>query len=666
MLASSPESVSAFQRMIFDACVLFRPPEKLTVAEWADKYLFLSSEYSARPGKYYVSTAEYQREPLEALSPGSGFDEVVQCWSSQTGKSQNAQSLVGYHMHHDPAPILFLEPDENLAKGIAQDRIGPMIRDTPVLAPLFGQGKGQGNDTLHKTYPGGQLDIGWASSPTGLAMRSKRIVVTDEEDSYVLATNKEGNPVGLAQARMATYSELGTAMHFRVSSPRLKRTSYIWPAFEASDQRHFYVACPQCGHSQTLRWEQLKWPVKDGKPDSKAAYYVCEQNGCVIEHRDKYRMVRLGKWIAHNPGGGNGRTAGFHLNALYSTIGFSWSKLVDRYLECEGKPEKLQVFTNTLLGLPWDEQAEGADLNALQRRAENYAAQAPEGVLVVTCGADVQKNRIEATKWGYGQREHAWVIEHRVFYGNTDVAGKGAWEEFTDWRREKVTHQTGVQIPVTCTFVDSSDGNRTQAVYAYARRYAGEKVFPIKGSSQPGAPVVGRANPRTRLVIVGSSTIKDLLYARFQIVDTAAPGYTHFPRHADSMIDADYFSHLTAEASKINKAGTRTEWVKLRPRNEALDCAVYARAAMEFVKPPFPRLKQLLAAAAEKLPQEIRDAIREEYEAKAADVQLAASSRSSESSPRSPSPKPETLRRSSHKRRKKRIRLPGFGFINGS
>ena len=54
------------------------------------------------------------------------------------------------------------------------------------------------------------------------------------------------------------------------------------------------------------------------------------------------------------------------------------------------------------------------------------------------------------------------------------------------------------------------------------------------------------------------------------------PGYCHFPRYGE-----EYFKQLTAEqlVTKLVKGYRRQEWQKMRERNEALDCRVYARAA---------------------------------------------------------------------------------------
>ena len=77
---------------------------------------------------------------------------------------------------------------------------------------------------------------------------------------------------------------------------------------------------------------------------------------------------------------------------------------------------------------------------------------------------------------------------------------------------------------------------------------------------------------------IGVDQAKTLLYGRLQLTQPG-PGYIHFPKEA--AFDDEYFAQLAAERLVTKVRGTRPfkEWVQLRPRNEALDCLVYALAA---------------------------------------------------------------------------------------
>jgi phage terminase large subunit GpA-like protein len=116
-------------------------------------------------------------------------------------------------------------------------------------------------------------------------------------------------------------------------------------------------------------------------------------------------------------------------------------------------------------------------------------------------------------------------------------------------------------------------------------------VIAIKGASQRGKPPIGKGSKvdlnakgqtmkRGAVVYpVGSDTIKTTLFGRIRHSEPG-PGYLHF--HMDAT--AEYFEQLTSEKQvlRYSRSGFPVrEWVK-KPsaRNEALDCAVYAYAAM--------------------------------------------------------------------------------------
>ena len=79
---------------------------------------------------------------------------------------------------------------------------------------------------------------------------------------------------------------------------------------------------------------------------------------------------------------------------------------------------------------------------------------------------------------------------------------------------------------------------------------------------------------------VGVNTIKELLFARLRIGEEG-PGYVHF----SDVLQDEYFKQLTAEkiVTRFHKGFKRRDFVKTRPRNEALDCFAYAIAAYAII-----------------------------------------------------------------------------------
>jgi phage terminase large subunit GpA-like protein len=62
------------------------------------------------------------------------MQEIYLKTSSQVAKSETLNNACGYFIHHDPCPILFIQPTVDRMKDYSKKRIAPMLRDTPALA----------------------------------------------------------------------------------------------------------------------------------------------------------------------------------------------------------------------------------------------------------------------------------------------------------------------------------------------------------------------------------------------------------------------------------------------------------------------------------------------------------------------------------------------------
>ena len=149
-----------------------------------------------------------------------------------------------------------------------------------------------------------------------------------------------------------------------------------------SDQRKYYLPCPHCGTLQMLRWAQVKRP--DRKPAE--AWYECERcHGHIADHH-KSEMLERGEWRAE--AAGDGDTAGFWLNGLYSPW-TTWGALAKDFLRARKSPERMQTFTNTVLAETFQQAgATKTDAGELLARREPYRADRilPVGVVLITAG----------------------------------------------------------------------------------------------------------------------------------------------------------------------------------------------------------------------------------------------------------------------------------------
>ena len=108
-----------------------------------------------------------------------------------------------------------------------------------------------------------------------------------------------------------------------------------------------------------------------------------------------------------------------------------------------------------------------------------------------------------------------------------------------------------------------------------------------------------------QLFPIGVDTAKEMVYSHLKIKDIG-PGYCHFPKTYND----EYFAMLTAEkvVKKYHKGFHRREWVKVRQRNEALDCRVYALAALSIVGVNVNIIAQRSASANAKTDDEVKPA----------------------------------------------------------
>ena len=508
---------------------------------------------------------------MDACSDPS-ISEVVVMAGAQLGKTEAILNILGYHIEHDACPMLVLQPTLEMAHAFSKDRVAAgLIRSTPALRDKVKdpRARDSGNTTLHKIFPGGALTMVGANSPSGLASRAVRLVLCDEIDRYPLSAGSEGDPIQIARKRSQTYWNRKLVT---VSTPTNKGSSRIEEAFEASDQRRYHVPCRHCEQHQTMKWAQVQWV--DGDPET--ARYACEHCGALWDEADRMWSVRNGQWVAEKPFAG---VAGFAINGLYSP----WTRLSDGvrdFLSVKNSPDQLRVWLNCYLGETWEDQGERVDDWALSERREALDP-VPDGVLMLTAGVDVQDNRLELSVIGWGRDDESWVLSHETLYG--DPSTPALWSALDTKLAQTYTTAEGRVLPIRATCVDSG-GHYTNAVYQFCKRNQGRAIFAIKGVGGEGKALAGRPSKnnvaKCPLFPIGVHSAKDTLFGRLRIEDVGA-GYVHF---SDTLSD-EYFRQLTAEkvVTKFTKGFKRREFVKVRPRNEALDCFVYAIAAYSII-----------------------------------------------------------------------------------
>jgi phage terminase large subunit GpA-like protein len=260
--------------------------------------------------------------------------------------------------------------------------------------------------------------------------------------------------------------------------------------------------------------------------------------------------------------------------------------------------EAKRSFKNGVLGLTWVETGEAPDWQRLYERREPWQiGTVPSGGLFLTAGADVQKDRIEVDVWAWGRGLESWLVDHVVIDGGPEHAE--TWTKLSQLLSRTWPHANDVQLGLAKLAIDT--GYESPAVYAWARRAGHAQVAPIKGVEgfNRAAPVIGpthvdvteggkKLRRGARLWTIAVATFKSETYRYLRLLaptdeEIAAgakcpAGYVHLPNGTE----AEWLKQLVAEqlvTVKTKRGFSRLEWQKLRERNEALDCRVYARAA---------------------------------------------------------------------------------------
>ncbi len=527
---------------------------------------------------------------MDCLSAKSPIQTVILEFGAQLGKTETGNNWIGTIIDLTPAPTMAVQPTVDLAKRYSKQRVEGLIDESPRLREKVkpARERDSGNTQLSKDFTGGILVMTGANSAVGLRSMPVKYLFLDEIDAYPGDVDGEGDPISLAEARTRTFARKKI---LKTSTPTIANRSRIDAAYLGSDMRRYFVPCPHCGEKQVLVWEQIKW--EEDKPDT--AVYACIHNGCVIEEYHKTKMLAEGEWRAENPAA-DPKTAGFHLNSLYSPLGwYSWGDAVRDWVTAKGSQDKLRAFVNTVLAETWKEKGEAPDWRRLYERREKFkVGVVPKDCVLLTAGCDVQKDRLEVQLVAWGAKKNAWSVDYLVFPGDTtDMGPNGPWVQIDQLLQQQFEVVDGDPVPISRLGIDS--GYNTQQVYDFVRRYPINRVVATKGSDHlqmvmgsPSAVDVVSSGKKIRRGLkvwpIGVSMMKSELYGLLRLDNPTEdelklhgypPGFIHFPEYGE-----EFFKQITAEeiVVRIVKGFRKYEWEKKYERNEALDTFLIARA----------------------------------------------------------------------------------------
>jgi phage terminase large subunit GpA-like protein len=570
-----------------------RPPDSMTVSQWADRYRWLSGKGSAEKGQWRTDRTPYLREPMDCLSPSSQWRRVVLMFGSQMGKTEVVLNWLGAIIHLWPGPTLLVQPTLDMAKRLNRQRLDPLLKETPVLTELIAPARSRdsGNTMFLKEFRGGLFVLTGANSGSALQSMPAAYLAADEVSSYPMEADDKGDPLENAETRTSTFP-MGKVLI--TSTPGTRGACRITEEYEKrSDRRGYAALMPCCGANEVLRWrEHAQWDRPDGD-----VWMRCPACGERVGQEHKTAMMMGAVWKPSAVG--DGMTAGFHLPGWYAPAGWtSWEQIRDEFLRAHGDPLLLKGWVNKRAAEAWEDEAlakVSAD-GLIVRAGEYRAGTCQAGVLVLLMSVDVQDTWLEVVVKGYGRGDESWRVWHQKIEG--DPAQDDVWDQVLTILRTEFPREGGGTMRVKFCAVDTG-GHFTAEAYNWAREHAKEGVVAIKGSNKRDAPALSKGNKidvtfrgRTianglTLYMVGGHGLKRTVYSRLKIGEPGA-GYVHF----DDETTEEYLAGLTAERlqPRYVKGFQVLEWhCPSGARNEPLDLEVYCLAMLELVKRKYNR-----------------------------------------------------------------------------
>lgn len=540
--------------------------------------------------------------PVMRACASTKYKRVILICGSQMAKTEAMFNVIGARLMDDPAPILYIGPTQKLVESYSDGRVMPMIRTTPRLWDLLAKGKK--NKITEKFIAGVRLGFGWAGSATELAGHPAAIVLVDERDRMT-GIKGEGDPVALAEARVATYPDgrvivastptLGNVStrldpetgleHWEVASPDDVQ-SPIWKLWQEGTRYEWAWPCPDCDEYFIPRFKYLVWP-KEATPNKalRETRLACPHCGTLIDDKSKGRMNARGVYVApgqrvEKDGTVVGEIPDSHVASYWvSGLCSPWRTFGARaaaFLSAvrAGDQDAVQVAMNTGLGELYRLGGDAPDWQIVANLRDGRAAGvlAPE-VRVLTCCVDVQKNRLVYAVRGWGINFESWLIEHGELMGETEF--DAVWAQLSGLLEKKYG---GMKIRLMLIDSGYKPGEVTRnpdnQIYLFCRRHQG-RAFPSKGHDKQDRPYKaskidvsfkGKVIPNgLDLWHLDSDYFKAWVHSRIEWPDGASGGW-----HLHQEATDDYCQQIVAESRAVAPSG-RVHWVRIRKENHYLD-----------------------------------------------------------------------------------------------
>ena len=540
--------MSSYQKiepLIAGLAGILRPPERINVAEAAERYRELNNK-GAHQGPWFNSKVPYLVEIMETLTSRE-FSAVCFATSAQSAKTEALLNWIAYTAKVDGADFLLYEKSQDDAQDFSERRVARMHSDSPKLGSCLLPGK-TANRTFTKFYKNGSmLSLLWPTKNKLAGKPAARVGLTDY-DRMPQNVDGEGRPFDLARARTRTFRSFG--MTYVESSPSFPVKDAKWrpseerpheappcdgilAIYNAGDRRRYYWPCPCCGEYFEPDDKYCIWlPSDDLVERARSVKMKCPHcKPGLVAPEDKAECLRKGRWLIEGQRiDKKGRVTGtarksdiasFYLLGVAAAFN-DWEKMylgrwqAEEELERTGNEETLKSKINIDFGkayLPRRQELDRVPDDLVDRAYDFGERVVPEGVRFLIPTVDVQGNRFEVQVHGIGVVEgkanwDVWLIDRYMIdlsnrrNENDDRLPLKPGSYLEDWEllTEKVLERgypladgSGRKMMPKVVGCDSGGkGGTTSMAYQYwqklRKKGKHKRFFLIKGEHKPSAP----------------------------------------------------------------------------------------------------------------------------------------------------------------------------------
>lgn len=353
------------ERLVRYIASLFRPPQKMTVAEWACKNVRFNEPDNQN--NYSLRCREYIEEPLNLMA-NNRVTDIVLVFGSQSGKTAMLMAAVSWLAVNQGCRILWVMPGQDLAENFSSTRLIPMFKASPAMAAMLPSDPRK-TTKAQQQLGGSIINLVGSNSGAKLSSTPARIIIMDEVDKFPIGIKAEADALNLAEQRTKTFPN---PKRIKTSTPTIE-PGLIWQEYLKGSQNRYEVPCPHCGQYLVFGWspdyytlpklgnEAYVYWDKDAKIGDtwnyekvkKSAHAECPFCKGHILDVHKTVMIRKGRWRVTNPNTDSSFVS-YHLSSLYSNdTANNFGNLAVKFLKMLKSAQGVQGFVNGDLGEPW-------------------------------------------------------------------------------------------------------------------------------------------------------------------------------------------------------------------------------------------------------------------------------------------------------------------------